>query len=203
VVDDDQHTSIPGLFAAGETTGVGGADLALAEGVLAGRAVVRHLGPRSPVARGAGGPSAGAARAGWPRWPFRASGSGSAMWSEATRAERQRVALRRFAEVIHAVHPVPNGWIGWSDDDTVVCRCEEVTLGCLRAAADLGADDARSAKLLARPGMGWCQGRMCGLAAAAVVAEQAGRAVDRSDVEVFTRRPLSQPVPLRVLAELD
>jgi thioredoxin reductase len=203
VADDDQHTSIPGLFAAGETTGVGGADLALVEGALAGRAVARRLGLRSPVPRRAGGPLGGTARVGRPRWPFRAAGSGSAVWPQEARAERQRLALRRFAEVIHAVHPVPNGWIGWADETTVVCRCEEVTLGRLRAAVELGADDARSAKLLARPGMGWCQGRMCGLAAAAVVAEQAGRAVDRSDVEVFTHRPLSQPVPLRVLAELD
>jgi D-hydroxyproline dehydrogenase subunit alpha len=180
-VDDDQHTSIPGLFAAGETTGVGGADLALAEGTLAGQAAARRLGLDLGSRT------------------FQVGDRSSPV----TRAERQRVVLRRFAEVLDAVHPVPDGWIGWSSPDTLVCRCEEVTMSTLRAAGDLGGDDARSAKLLARPGMGWCQGRMCGLAAAAVVADHAGRAVDRSDIEIFTRRPLSQPVPLRVLAELD
>ncbi len=35
-VDDDQRTSVTGVFAAGEITGVGGVDLALAEGAIAG-----------------------------------------------------------------------------------------------------------------------------------------------------------------------
>ncbi|MEZ0068687.1 NADPH-dependent 2,4-dienoyl-CoA reductase/sulfur reductase-like enzyme [Streptacidiphilus sp. MAP12-20] len=38
-VDDRQRTSVPGLWAAGESTGVGGVQLALAEGELAGRAI--------------------------------------------------------------------------------------------------------------------------------------------------------------------
>jgi hypothetical protein len=38
VVDERQETTVPGLFCAGEPTGVGGADLALVEGRLAGLA---------------------------------------------------------------------------------------------------------------------------------------------------------------------
>ncbi|WP_037606456.1 FAD/NAD(P)-dependent oxidoreductase [Streptacidiphilus rugosus] len=38
-VDEQQRTSVPGLWAAGESTGVGGVQLALAEGELAGRAI--------------------------------------------------------------------------------------------------------------------------------------------------------------------
>jgi NADPH-dependent 2,4-dienoyl-CoA reductase/sulfur reductase-like enzyme len=41
--------------------------------------------------------------------------------------------------------------------DTIVCRCEDVTLARLRQA-----DSWRSAKLLERCGMGPCQGRICG-----------------------------------------
>jgi NADP-dependent aldehyde dehydrogenase len=81
----------------------------------------------------------------------------------------------------------------------VICRCEEVTLGELRTAISLGADDTRSAKLLARPGMGWCQGRMCGHAVSAIVAAAGGRPDGPGDV---AGRPLAQPVPLRVLAAL-
>jgi NADPH-dependent 2,4-dienoyl-CoA reductase/sulfur reductase-like enzyme len=35
-VDDEQRTSVPGVYAAGEITGVGGADLAIVEGEIAG-----------------------------------------------------------------------------------------------------------------------------------------------------------------------
>ena len=98
-------------------------------------------------------------------------------------------------ESVHAVQP---GWTRWPAEETVICRCEEVTLGELRTAIGLGADDARSAKLLARPGMGWCQGRMCGHAVSALIAAEGGR----SAPEAAPARPLAQPVPLRVLAAL-
>jgi NADPH-dependent 2,4-dienoyl-CoA reductase/sulfur reductase-like enzyme len=171
---DDQQTTVPGLFAAGETTGVGGADLARLEGAAAGRAAARYAGyPAPPL-------PAGAARA--------------------------RAALGRFAAVMESVHGVRPGWAGWPAPDTIICRCEEVTLGQLRTAVGLGADDARSAKLLARPGMGWCQGRMCGHAVPALIAAAGGEAgpgdPGRAGPEAFASRPLAQPVPLRVLAEL-
>ena len=46
VVNADQRTSVPGVFAAGECTGVGGADLALVEGELAGYAATDGDAPR-------------------------------------------------------------------------------------------------------------------------------------------------------------
>ncbi|MDX6763791.1 (2Fe-2S)-binding protein, partial [Streptomyces sp. F8] len=85
------------------------------------------------------------------------------------------------------------GWTGWLRDDAVVCRCEEVPAGRIReAAGDLGARDARTVKLLTRAGMGWCQGRMCGPAVAALAGAE----------PAADRRPFSCPVPLRDLAEL-
>ncbi|WP_068924130.1 NAD(P)/FAD-dependent oxidoreductase [Planobispora rosea] len=47
-VDAGMRTSVPGVYAAGETTGVGGAVLAEAEGRIAGRAVAADLGRRVP-----------------------------------------------------------------------------------------------------------------------------------------------------------
>ena len=35
-VDGEQQSSIPGIFVAGEITGIGGAELSMAEGVIAG-----------------------------------------------------------------------------------------------------------------------------------------------------------------------
>ncbi|GAA3447427.1 NAD(P)/FAD-dependent oxidoreductase [Planomonospora venezuelensis] len=47
-VDAGMRTSVPGVYAAGETTGVGGAVLAEAEGRLAGRSAAADLGRRVP-----------------------------------------------------------------------------------------------------------------------------------------------------------
>lgn len=105
----------------------------------------------------------------------------------------RRRRLREFAAALAAVYPVPAGWIDTLEPDTVICRCEEVTAGRLRAAVETyGAVDARMAKLLVRPGMGWCQGRMCGYATSCLTAGgPAGIPVDR---------PVATPVPLGAIA---
>jgi NADPH-dependent 2,4-dienoyl-CoA reductase/sulfur reductase-like enzyme len=172
--DAEQRTSAEGVYAAGEPTGVGGADLARAEGTIAGDAIARALGRAGALA-----PSARA------------------------RARRERRRLRGFARTLAAAHPVPAGWMGWAEPGTQICRCEEVTLKEVRAAMALGARDARTVKLLARPGMGWCQGRICGSAVAALTAAEQGRAVHPDDLRALGRRPLAQPVPLGELAGLD
>ncbi|MFD2351612.1 hypothetical protein ACFSTC_23450 [Nonomuraea ferruginea] len=61
-----------------------------------------------------------------------------------------------------------------------------------RGARAGGATDARSAKLLSRAGMGWCQGRVCAYPVACLVG--GGQAAPR--------RPIAQPVTLAALAEL-
>ncbi|PSK96649.1 NADPH-dependent 2,4-dienoyl-CoA reductase/sulfur reductase-like enzyme [Haloactinopolyspora alba] len=113
-------------------------------------------------------------------------------------AMRRRRHLRAFATAMHAAHPVRDGWRDRLSDDTVVCRCEEVTAGAVtRAASELGGTDVRSVKLLTRAGMGWCQGRICGDATAGLTAAAAGVDVDpRGHLE----RPVAVPVPLGTLA---
>jgi NADPH-dependent 2,4-dienoyl-CoA reductase/sulfur reductase-like enzyme len=69
--------------------------------------------------------------------------------------------------------------------DTIVCRCEDVPLGRLAAAAS-----AREAKLHTRAGMGACQGRVCGAALGFL----------RGFGPDSVRSPLA-PVPVAVLAE--
>ncbi|MFJ6614930.1 FAD-dependent oxidoreductase [Streptomyces sp. NPDC091289] len=133
-VDDGQRTTVPGLYAAGETCGVGGAALAVSEGRVAAVSVLTDLPvPGRPNARRAA-------------------------------AERRAVARHRtFARAMAQAHPLPPAWPAWLTDDTTVCRCEEVTAGAVRTAcADDAASDHRQVKQLTRAGMGWCQGRMCG-----------------------------------------
>ncbi|MFG2197007.1 FAD-dependent oxidoreductase [Streptomyces sp. NPDC048639] len=139
-VDEAQATSVPGVYAAGEITGIGGAELAVAEGEVAGAAAAHGL--------------AGAAPAAGPVRPGR-------------RAAARVRSGRRFAAALAAAHPVRPGWRSWLTDATLVCRCEEVTYADLRAAVeDRGADGMRALKLTSRAGLGACQGRVCGRTAA-------------------------------------
>jgi hypothetical protein len=63
--------------------------------------------------------------------------------------------------------------------------------------------DPRTVKLLARPGMGPCQGRVCGYATACLVAARTGRRTTAGDLAGLATRPIAQPVPLGVLAAGD
>lgn len=161
VVDSAQQSSVPGVFIAGEACGVGGAALAVVEGVVAG-----------------------AAAAGLP--------------TSDRRLLRQRASLRAFASSMHRAHPVPSGWVRRLQDDTVICRCEEVTHRTLRhLAQELSATDARTAKLIARPGMGWCQGRVCGYATSCVMADLSGGTPSPIG---SAERPVATPITLGRLA---
>ena len=64
------------------------------------------------------------------------------------------------------------GLYGLARDDTVVCRCEEVTLGEIRQAVAEGATSANEVKGLTRTGMGNCQGRICGEIVARIIAAE-------------------------------
>ena len=46
-------------------------------------------------------------------------------------------------------------------DDTIICRCEEVTYGEIREAVELGLVDPGVVRKYTRAGMGSCQGRTC------------------------------------------
>ncbi|MCQ4041175.1 FAD-dependent oxidoreductase [Streptantibioticus rubrisoli] len=166
VLDGRQETSVPGVWAAGETGGVGGWELARVEGELAGRAVAFRLrGVLVDPAR-------------------------------VRELRRRRDRMRAFADAMAVAHAPRPGWTHWLDDDTDVCRCEEVTARRVReAAAELGARDARTVKLLTRAGMGWCQGRMCAAAVACLAAGGGDEGVPPSP----ERRPLAVPVPLGLL----
>ncbi len=163
VVDERQQSSVPGLFLAGEVTGVGGATLAVLEGLAAGTAA-----------------------------------AGGTVLPEKTAARH-----RRFAEAMHRAHPVPPAWQDWLAPETIVCRCEEVTARQITDAREsLAARDARTLKSFTRAGMGWCQGRVCGFAAACIGAGP-GAAPTAESLSGSAKRPLAAPVGIGELAALE
>ena len=117
-------------------------------------------------------------------------------------ALHERIAVhRRFATAMHAVHADRPDALADLPSDEIVCRCEEVTAGELRAACrDLGVDDARGAKLMTRAGMGLCQGRVCGRAVNDVVALASGRPADLDAMPRWAGRLPAVPITLDALA---
>ena len=87
------------------------------------------------------------------------------------------------------------------DDEAPVCRCESITAGDIRRAVRDGAMGPNQLKAFSRAGMGPCQGRMCGLAAAEIVADERGLPVE--EVGSFRIRPPVKPLTLGELASME
>ena len=81
----------------------------------------------------------------------------------------------RFAAGLAQAFPWPHEQAAALPDDTVLCRCEGVTVGEMR---QVDAREANRAKAFNRVGMGRCQGRYCGLAGAEVLAAALGVPVE-------------------------
>jgi len=89
----------------------------------------------------------------------------AAMRREVARLRRfQRGLARAFAWPARAIHDL--------DDLVLVCRCEGITAGELRASirAEFGPTEVNRLKAITRCGMGRCQGRFCGLPGAELIA---------------------------------
>ncbi len=93
--------------------------------------------------------------------------------------EQQLAGIQRFRQGLETAFPFPEQWAAQAPDELILCRCEEVSVGDVRAVVDEGHWEINRVKAHCRVGMGRCQGRMCGLAAAEIVAERSGRAVEQ------------------------
>lgn len=158
------RTSVAGVYLAGDGAGIAGADAAELAGERAALALLEDRG--------------------LPHAPGRAAA-----------IERSLARIGRFRDVLEAAFPFPARWAKDIADETLVCRCEEVSAGELRrAAADFSLSEINRLKAVSRIGMGRCQGRMCGSAAAELLAAETGRSIDAVG-RLRSQSPI-KPIPL-------
>lgn len=142
-LDSDGRTSVRGVYIAGDGGRILGANAAEASGKLVALAVLKDLG-------------------------FPTS------WEALTEQRRALSRFERFAQGLAEAFPWPSQQAARIPDDAIVCRCESVTAGHLRGLIETtGAREANRAKAFSRVGMGRCQGRYCGHAAAEIIAHAA------------------------------
>jgi NADPH-dependent 2,4-dienoyl-CoA reductase/sulfur reductase-like enzyme len=143
----DGETTVPGLFIAGDSAGIGGAQAAQARGLLGGLAILDRISPATRASR----------------------------QTQRSRAEASLARSLRGRAFLDALYrPAPQ--FRMPADDVIICRCEDVTAGDLRtSAAAMGTTDINRLKALTRVGMGRCQGRMCGVAACEILAQSSGQ----------------------------
>ncbi len=135
--DENMRTSVPGVYVAGEASGVGGAELATLEGELAGYAAAAATAPSTNGARA----NASSRDLG----PLRA----------------RRAKLAGFATILSDLFDPRPGLQTLAQPDTVICRCEDITAGTIDTAVADGAKTLSALKIVTRCGQGPCQGRTC------------------------------------------
>lgn len=164
------RASVPGVYLAGDGASILGADAAELSGALAALAALEDL------------------------------GLGSADTARAAQIERALHAHVSFRRGLETAFAPPPRWAADAPDELIVCRCEEVTAGELRACArDTGAREMNRLKALTRIGMGRCQGRMCAPAASRLLAHAAGCALP--EVGRLRGQAPIKPIPIAMLHE--
>jgi bacterioferritin-associated ferredoxin len=173
VLDRWGQTSVNGIFVAGDAGGIFGAKTAEAAGHLAAIKIAFRLQVITTQEQ-----AAAAA-------PF-------------FRTQAKEMSIRPFLD---SLFPPAKQALSPPSDETLVCRCEELTAGQIREAVRLGAISPGQVKAQTRAGMGPCQGRMCGMTIAEIIAEC--RQVPLAEVGQLRVRPPLKPLTLGQLADLE
>ncbi len=166
----NMETSVPGIYAVGDGAGVAGRKAAIAEGCIAGIAAAGALGTMS-----------------------------QATADEQMRPYQNKLYnINRFRKVLDDISLPRKGLYELATDDTVICRCEEITLKQLKAALSDRNLRIKDVKRMTRMGMGACEGRMCGPSVIELLRHRLN--VSAEDVGSLNPRPSIKPVALGVLA---
>jgi NADPH-dependent 2,4-dienoyl-CoA reductase/sulfur reductase-like enzyme len=115
--------------------------------------------------------------------------------------DRQKMkSERHIRPFLEKYYQIPKNLLATPDNETIVCRCEEITAGEIRQAVREGHDNTNQVKFFTRCGMGPCQGRQCSNAVAHIVADESGQSAET--MGHYRGRPPVTPITLAQLASL-
>jgi NAD(P)H-nitrite reductase large subunit len=167
------ETSRDGIFAAGDCAGIGGAQMSMIEGRIAAAAAACKL-------------------------QHITENKLHARYNQELKGLHRE---QRFADLLGDLFSPPQALYQRVNDDTIICRCEQITLAEIRKAISCGAQTVADVKNISRSGMGNCQGRTCESIVAAILAAETGKTLE--EVKFNTIRPPVHPLPLGVIEEFQ
>jgi NADPH-dependent 2,4-dienoyl-CoA reductase/sulfur reductase-like enzyme len=167
---DNLETSLPGIFAAGEITGIAGGLKSICEGEIAALAILHEQGQITS----------------------------QFYEKQLAKLRKERYHHLQFGKYFNLLYGIPGAAYLDIPDDTLVCRCEDVTMGDIKKAVANGYDTPAMLKIALRSAMGDCQGRICGPVIYDILAALTGRSQD-SMMPLVVRPPI-KPVSIGSLA---
>ncbi|MBU8910181.1 MAG: NAD(P)/FAD-dependent oxidoreductase, partial [Desulfobacterales bacterium] len=134
-VDETLESSFRSVYAVGEITGIAGAKKSFIQGKLAALSILKKMGK------------------------ITAGNRGFEEVQTLISLDHQQAA---YASFLNHLCRVPQSAYAAIPDETMICRCEEITMGTIKKNIQKGFDTIGSLKKATRCGMGRCQGRICG-----------------------------------------
>ena len=129
--NDELETSVENIFAAGEMTGVAGAQKSFLEGQIAGLCILNRMGLKGNN-------------------------------RQISKLAHDRFRHLKFGKYVNSLTRLSLNDLNSIPDETIICRCENVTIGKIKSALMDDFLSWPSLKKATRCGMGRCQGRICG-----------------------------------------
>jgi NADPH-dependent 2,4-dienoyl-CoA reductase/sulfur reductase-like enzyme len=166
------ETTRKGVFAAGDCAGISGGATAILEGRISAMSAAAMLGKNL-----------------------------AGVDERRAKIIRRLTPLRRFTSYVQGFCAPRRGLFELPDDETIICRCEELRLKDLRAALNDAPPDINDFKRVTRAGMGRCQGRMCGPFVQELLATTKG--LSASSLGSLKIRPPLKPIPLGSIRKVD
>ncbi len=170
VRSENLETTRKGVFAVGDGAGVAGAEIAVLEGEIAGIAAAGSLG--------------------------HGLNRDSANEMQGVQSRLSRYAT--FRQAMDEISRPRPGLYELAEDDTVICRCEDVTYGQIKELAKREGIKAKDIKRETRTGMGSCNGKMCGTILMHLLQDLSAQTLEQP--EGLNVRPPVRPISLGVLA---
>ncbi|MCY7295680.1 FAD/NAD(P)-dependent oxidoreductase [Alteromonas sp. a30] len=129
----NQRSSKDNVYVAGDTSGILGSDGAAFEGQIAALDIALRMGAIDAATHA----------------------------SRTNKARKGLQRVRNFRFGFDRFSERQLGMLDLPDDDTVICRCENVKKSQIDAAFERGVKDITSLKMATRAGLGDCQGKIC------------------------------------------
>ncbi|MFX0148646.1 MAG: (2Fe-2S)-binding protein, partial [Candidatus Hodarchaeota archaeon] len=110
---------------------------------------------------------------------------------------KQAVAIKLLKSIYNA--PIESYQPSFTDDDTIICRCERVSVGEIRKWIRSGIRDFNELKALTKAGMGACGGKTCTPLIEQIFREEG---IPLYEITPGTIRPLFIEVPMGIFANV-
>jgi thioredoxin reductase len=131
--DSFMRTNRPDIYIAGDSAGIGGADMAVVQGQIAAAHIAAELGKLSA----------------------------NELDDRMEKLSRERDRIENYISVLNKIFSPRSGLYTIMDEETIVCRCESITAGEILAGLDFfGYRNINEIKRT-RAGMGLCQAKTC------------------------------------------